>query len=128
MLLNNVVKVLWRVSVRMNVPVMKVTPSTIAIAVSARRSLWARSPLTVTLHMSAAQAPHVLQDRIGGWLQELADHGPVCQKDNAVGVRGTARVVRHHYDRLAQLGHRPAQESEHLGRGVRVEVACRLIC
>src|SRR5581483_6547659 len=106
MLPNRVVKVFCRVSVRTNVPEMNVTPSTIASAVSASRSLWASMPLMVMLRTSGPQRPHALQDRIGRRLLQLIYHGPVGQEDDPVRVRGSSRVVRHHDDRLAELGHR----------------------
>src|ERR1700689_474772 len=101
MLPNSTENVLCKVSVRTNVPEMNVTPSTIASAVSASRSLWASMPLKVTFRMSGPQRPHALQDRVGGRLFQLADHGSVGQEDDPVRVRGAARVVRHHDDRLA---------------------------
>src|SRR5580693_1322789 len=101
MLPNSTEKVLFRVSVKTNVPEMKATPSTIASAVSASRSLWASRPLMVTFRMSRPQRPHALQDRIGGRLFQLAHHGPVGQEQDPVRVRGTPRVVRHHDDGLA---------------------------
>src|SRR5580693_9134948 len=66
---------------------MKVTPSTIASAVSASLSLWASRPLIVTFRMSGSQRPHPLQDRIRGRLLELAHHGPVGKEEEATGVR-----------------------------------------
>src|ERR1700761_1604187 len=112
MLPNRLLNVLCRVSVSTKVPEMNVTPSTMASAVSASRSLWASRPLIVTFHMSGSQRPDPLQDGVGGGLEELADHRSVGQEDDPVRVRGTARVVRHHDDRLAELGHRTPQERE----------------
>src|SRR5260370_32666978 len=112
MLLNSVVNVLCRVSVRTNVPEMKVTPSTMASAVSPSRSLWASRPLIVTFHMSGPQRPDLLQDGVGGGLAEFADHGSVGQEDDPVRVRGPARVVGHHDDRLAEIGHRAPQKRD----------------
>src|ERR1700683_3113280 len=103
---NSTPNVLCKVSVSTNVPEMKVTPSTMPGAVSASRSLWASRPLMVTFRMSGPQRPHALQHRIGGRLLQLAHHGPVGQEDDAGGVGGTPRVMRHHDDRLAELGHR----------------------
>ena len=100
---NSVSNVLCSVSVSTNVPEMNVTPSTMASAVSARRSLWASRPLMVTFHMSAAQRPHPLEDRIRRRVGQLADHLAVGQEHDPVGVRGAARVVGHHDDRLAEL-------------------------
>src|SRR5580693_7458799 len=105
MLLNSVVNVLCRVSVRTNVPEMNVTPSTMASAVSPSLSLWASRPLMVTFHMSGPQGPHPLQDRVGRGLAQLAHHGAVVQEDDPVRIRGAPRVVGHHHDRLAELGH-----------------------
>src|SRR5271165_2164049 len=127
MLPNSTVNVLFKVSVRTNVPEMKVTPSTIASAVSASRSLWASRPLMVTFLMSGAQGPRLLQNRIGGRLFELAHHGPVGQEDDPVRVRGPPRVVSDHDDRLAQLCHRPPQERQQVRGGIGVQVAGGLI-
>ena len=98
MLLNRVLKVLCRVSVRMKVPEMKVTPSTIAMAVSANRSLCARSPLKVTLHISAAEGPHALEHRVRGRVGELGDDLAVGQEDHPARERGSDRVVSDHHD------------------------------
>src|SRR5215471_16649958 len=127
MLPNSTVNVFCRVSVRTNVPEMNVTPSTIASAVSASLSLWASRPLIVTFRMSGPQRPHPLQDRVGGRLVQLAHHGPVGQEDDPVRVGGAPRVVRHHHDRLAEVGDRLPEEGQHAGRGVGVEVAGGLV-
>src|SRR6516225_10068005 len=110
---NSTLKVLCSVSVSTNVPEMNVTPSTIASAVSASRSLWASRPLIVTFHTSGPQRPHPLQDRIGGRLVQLAHHGPVGQEDDPVRVGGAPGVVRHHHDRLAEVGDRLPEEGQH---------------
>src|ERR1700722_15012871 len=99
MFVKSVLNVLLSVSVRTNVPAMKVTPRTMARAVRTRRSLCARRPLIVTRHTSAlragagaaaaaaaaagagagartaagAEGPHVLQDRVGRGRGELVD-------------------------------------------------------
>src|ERR1700678_4452005 len=117
MLPNRTEKVLCKVSVRTNVPEMKVTPSTIASAVSASRSLWASRPLMVTFRMSGSQRPHPLQARIGGRPLQFADHGPVGQEDDPVRIGSAPRVMRHHDDRLTELGHRTPQEREQLRGG-----------
>src|ERR1700722_15169982 len=106
MLPNSSENVLCSVSVSTNVPEMNVTPSTMASAGSASRSLWARRPLIVTFHMSGPQRPDPLQDGVGGRLLEVADHLAVGQEHDPVRVRGPARVVGDHDDRLAELGHR----------------------
>src|SRR5579863_5475646 len=119
---NRLLNVLCKVSVSTNVPEMKVTPSTMASAVRPSRSLWASRPLIVTFHMSGPQGPHALQDGVGGRLLEFAYHLAVGQEYDPVGVRSSARVVGHHDDRLAELGHRAAQEREQVRGGVGVQV------
>src|ERR1700722_13650636 len=127
MLPNSTENVLCKVSVRTNVPEMKVTPSTIASAVSASRSLWASRPLIVTFRTSAPQVPHPLEDRIGGGLFELAYHGPVGQEDDPVRVGGSPRVVRDHDDGLAKFRHRLTEKAEQVRGGIGVQVAGGLI-
>src|ERR1700743_1723364 len=109
MLPKRLLNVLCSVSVRTNVPEMKVTPSTMASAVSPSRSLWASRPLMVTFHMSGPQRPHPLEHRVGGRLVQVADHGAVGQEHHPVGVRGPAGVVGDHDDGLAELADRAAQ-------------------
>src|ERR1700693_101789 len=124
---NSVVKVLCSVSVRTNVPEMKVTPSTMAMPVSTSRSLCASSPLMVTFHMSVPQLLHVLEDRVGGGGGELADDRAVGEEDHSIGMGGTAGVVGDHDDGLVEFRHRPTQESEHLRGRVRVEIPGRFV-
>src|SRR5580692_5321665 len=114
MLPNSVSNVLCSVSVSTNVPAMNVTPRTMASAVSASRSLWASSPLIVTLHMSGAQVPHPLEHRVGRRVGQLVDDLPVGQEHDPVREGGAVRVVRHHHDRLAELADRAPEEGEHL--------------
>ena len=52
---------------------------------------------------------------------------PSAEEDDPVGVRRRRRVVGDHDDGLAPLTHGRAQELEHLGARVRVEVAGRLV-
>src|SRR4029077_7256744 len=99
MLLNSVVNVLCRVSVRTNVPEMKVTPSTMASTVSPSRSLWASRPPIVTFPISGPHRPLPLWYRISGRLLQLAHHRPVGEEHDPVRVGGPARVMRHHHDR-----------------------------
>src|SRR5580693_344873 len=102
----SVLNVWCRVSVSTKVPAMKVTPNTIARAVSARRSLCAMRPFRVTRHISVPQCPHALEDGIGCWRGELVDDVAVSEENDPVGICSTVRIVRHHDDRLAELGHR----------------------
>src|ERR1700730_7469924 len=124
---NSVSKVPCRVSVSTSVPDTKVTPSTMAMAVSASRSLWANRPLMVTFHISAAQSLHLLEHRVGGRCEEFAHHVAVGQEHHPIGVGRAPRIVGDHDNRLAELGHRPTQEGEHLGGGVGVEIAGGLV-
>src|ERR1700722_3518348 len=103
MLPNNVLKVLFSVSVRTKVPAMNITPSTMARAVRNSRSLWASRPLMVTRHMSATQRAHVLEDRVRGGVVELVHDVPVGQEHHPVGVGRAVRIVRHHDDGLSEL-------------------------
>src|SRR5438309_1480734 len=127
MLLNSAVNVLCKVSVSTYVPEMNVTPRMIASAVSISRSLWASSPLMVTLRMSVPQGPHALEDRVGSRLLDLADDGPVGQEDNPVRVGGAPGIVGDHHDRLAYVLHRPLQECQQLRGGVGVQVSGGLV-
>src|SRR5664280_3395843 len=115
---NSVVNVPWRVSVSTRVPEMNVTPSTMARAVRARRSLCASNPVTVTFHTSAAQPLHLFEHRIGRRLDELAHYPTVGQEDHPVGEGRPTGVVGDHDDRLVEFGHRSPEEPEHLRRGV----------
>src|SRR5580700_4271065 len=99
----SVSNVRFSVSVSTKVPAMKVTPRTMASAVRASRSLWARSPLTVTRHMSGAHRLDALDDRVRRRLGELADDLAVGEEDDPVRVRSPAGVVGDHDDGLAEL-------------------------
>ena len=56
-----------------------------------------------------------------------SDHLAVGEEDHPVGVGRPAGIVGDHDDGLAELAHRPAQERQHLRRGVRVQVARGLV-
>src|ERR1700722_10904061 len=124
---NSVSNVLFKVSVRTKVPAMNVTPRTMESAVSARRSLCASSPLIVTRHMSGPQGPDPLQHGVGRGPREVVDDVAVGQEDHPVGVGGAVGVVGHHDDGLTELGHRTAQEGQHFGRRIRVQVPGGLV-
>ena len=51
---------------RTKVPDTNMTPSTMATAVRARRSLWASRPFRVAFHISGTQQLHLLEDGVGG--------------------------------------------------------------
>src|ERR1700722_16020212 len=106
--------VLGRVSVSTNVPAMKVTPRTMASAVSARRSLCASRPLMVTRHMSGPQGADALQHRVGGRLGPFTDDVAAGQEDDTIGIGRPVRVVRDHDDGLPEFGDGSAHEGEHL--------------
>ena len=59
--------------------------------------------------------------------RKLGHQLAVGQEHDEVRIRGGERVVGDHDDRLAMLVDGAAQELEHLRRGVRVEVAGRLV-
>jgi hypothetical protein len=90
--------VLRSVSVRMKVPEMKVTPSTIASAVSVSRSLWASRPRIMSFCMSGPQCPHPVEHGVGGRVVQPADSPAIGEEQHPVGVGGRTRVVRHHHD------------------------------
>src|SRR5439155_11450767 len=116
------------VSVRIIVPDMNATPSITARAVSAKRSLWASSPLIVTRRtVLLADVFHVVDDRLRGRVLELVDDLPVGKEDDAVGVTGGDGVVRDHHDRLTEVGDGLVHELEDLGTRLRVEVPGRLV-
>ena len=114
------------VSVKMNVPDTKATPMTTAKPVSAVRSLRANSPridirsiyATCFIRSSRSSA-----DSAGA----VVDDGAVAQHHHPVGGGRGARVVRDHDHGLAELVDRAAQQPEHLGGGLGVEVAGRLV-
>src|SRR3974377_813271 len=124
---NSVLNVLCSVSVRTSVPAMKVTPSTMASAVSARRSLCPRTPLMVTFHMSGPELPPPLEDRVGGRFIQLVHDSAIGQEDDPVGERSPSRVVGDHHDRLAELVTRPPEAPEQLTGRVRVQVPGGLV-
>src|ERR1017187_3902181 len=97
---NSVLKVLCNVSVRTKVPEMNVTPSTMARAVNASRSLWAKRPRRTTLFTSTAQLLHVFENRICRGREQLIDNGPVGQEDHTIGIGGSPGIVRDHHDGL----------------------------
>src|ERR671936_1365888 len=90
------------VSVRMNVPDTRATPSTIAVAVSAVRSLRAPRPLSV--RASTGSGGH-------GRLAVL-DDAPVGEHHRAVGDRGGVGVVGDHDHGLAVVVDGGAQEGQ----------------
>src|SRR5437879_2593821 len=116
------------VSVRIIVPDMNETPSITARAVSAKRSLWASSPLIVTRRtVLLADVFHVVDDGLGRRALELVDDFPVGEEDDAIGIAGGDGIVGDHHDRLAQIGDGLAHELEDLRARLRVEVAGRLV-
>src|SRR5579871_2354853 len=120
-------KLCFTVSVSTNVPATKATPSTMAMAVRARRTLWAARLRSVARSTSVPHALHVVDDPLRRRLRHLVDDAPVGEEHDAVRVRRGHRVVGHHDDGLAPRAHRRAQELEHLVARARVEVAGRLV-
>ncbi len=117
------------VSVSTIVPDMNATPRITASAVSAKRSLWASSPLIVTRPTDYSPRLFARRSMIVSAVGfcELVDDLPVGEEDDAIGVPGGDRVVRDHHDRLAQVGDRLAHELQDLGARLRVEVPGRLV-
>ena len=60
-------------------------------------------------------------------LGQLVDDVAVGQEDDPVGVGRPVGVVGHHDDGLAELGDGSAQERQHLGRGIGVQVPGGLV-
>src|SRR5213593_1627410 len=91
-------------SVRTNVPLIIATPRTIAIAVSAVRSLRLMSPRRANQVMRARSRGrhlfHHRQDLVRVALAELAHDHAVREEKHAMRDRGGARLVRHHHDGL----------------------------
>ena len=102
---------------------MNITPSTMASAVRASRSLWASSPLIVTFHTSGPQRAHVLENRVRRWAVQLVHDVPVSEEDHPVGVGRAVWIVRDHDDGLPELGDGALEEAQHLLGRVGVEVA-----
>ena len=128
MLPNSLSNVLCSVSVSTNVPAMNVTPSTMASAGQHQAELVGQQPLDGDPpHVRAPMRADALEHRVRRRVGELVDDLAVGEEDDPVGVRRPAGVVGDHDDGLAELGHRPAQERQHLGRRVRVEVARGLV-
>jgi hypothetical protein len=109
-------KLFSAVSVRMNVPAVKPTPSTTASAVRTRRSFRASRLLIVarSIDVSGLQRLQPIEDPLGGRVVHLVDRVPVAEEDHAVGEPGCLRVVRHHHDRLPVVGDGPAEEPQEL--------------
>src|ERR687886_1740039 len=107
---------------------MSVTPRATASAVRIKRSLRAKRPRSATLRMGSADRLHEVEDVLGAVrLLGVVDDPAVGEDEQPVGVGGGGRVVRDHDDRLAELVDGAAQQVENLARGLRVEVAGRLV-
>src|SRR5205809_2814393 len=104
------------------------TPSTMAIAVSASRSLCARSPLMVARHMALLpEGLHVVEHLLGRGPVELALDTAVGEEYDPVGVARGDGIVGHHHDGLAVVLDDRTHELEELGAGFRVEVPGGLV-
>ena len=116
-------RVIW--SVCTYVPAIIATPSRIAIAVSAERSL--RWPDAAQRERGHADRLEVVEDLLDREVPVLVHDEPVGEEELPVRGRRRAGVVGDHDDRLAELVDRVAQQVEHLAAGCRVEVAGRLV-
>src|SRR6476619_1865322 len=99
-------------SVSTNVPLIIATPRTIAIAVSAVRSLRLSSPFIANLITTSRRGEffHHVVDRVRVALAELPHNRTVVEEQHAMGDRCGAGVVRHHDDRLTVVVDRASQE------------------
>src|SRR5437879_1648433 len=115
----------------MYVPLTIATPSTIAIAVSAARSLRPSSPLSATPINAPAlpslQCAYDLEHVRGARRVEPPDDLAVGEEQHPVGDRRAARVVGDHHYRLLVGLRGDAQEVKDLAAGLRIEVAGRLV-
>ena len=113
-------------SVRTNVPLIIATPSTIAIAVSAVRSLRPSRPASATLIMRCAR-PIAARISTAGLRGSSSTIRPSARNSTRSAIVGGVRVVRDHDHRLPELLRRAAQQLEDLLPRRRVEVAGRLV-
>src|SRR6187200_785505 len=111
------------VSVRTKEPATKATPRKTAKLVSAARTLRAQRLLRPRLVKPLLQLDHFVRRAGGG----VVDDPAVLQGDQPVGVGGGDGIVGDHHHGLAELVDRLAQQGEHVGARLRVEVAGRLV-
>ena len=130
---NSAVKLRLRVSVKTSEPATNATPSTIANVLISRRSLRPEQALERGAGTSA-QRPrrrghpgHDLEHAVAVGVAQLVDDPAVGEEDHAVGVRRRDRVVGDHHDGLAVVVDAAAEQVEHLGARLRVEVAGGLV-
>ena len=97
-------------SVRTYVPLTMATPSTIAIAVSAVRSLRPEQPLQREPRHAAVIAPSPRGPRARLRSRQLRHDQAVGEEEDAVGDRGGARLVGDHHRRLP-VARRPTRAS-----------------
>jgi hypothetical protein len=69
----------------------------------------------------------MLGDPLRTRLRYVVDDPAVGENQHAVGVACGDRVVRHHHHRLTGLVDHPSQQGQHLGGGLGVEGAGRLV-
>src|SRR4051794_33593432 len=125
--------VLLSVSVSTRVPATNATLIATATVVSSNRNLRAKMLLRATRSMCLQprghrlEGRHLVEDRLCGRGGKAVDDAAVGEEQDAVGVAGRARVVRHHDDGLAEVVRRVAEEPEQLRAGARIEVARRFV-
>ena len=123
---------------KIRVPTTNATPSTIANVLMMSRTLRPSSDFQAACSISrwwSARGPrrgarrglHLLENAFAVGLAHLAHDPAVAEEHDPVGVRGRDRVVGDHHDRLPELVDGAAEQPEHLGAGLRVEVAGRLV-
>ena len=124
------VKLRLRVSLKTRVPTTNETPMTMANVLISRRTLRPSRLLRAARNISpppAARFRAILDDAVPVGVAQLVDDPAVGQEHHAIGVRRRHRVVGHHHDGLAVVGGAAAEQVEHLGARLGVEVAGRLV-
>src|SRR5215469_10229680 len=127
------------VAVNTKLPAMKAVPSAMARAVSRSLARWASRLRKVAPNIGAslgvraggelrlAQRAHPVHDRLRRGRVNEADDLPVGEQHDPLGVRGRDWVMRDHDDRLPELSDAAAQQVEHLGARLGVQVPGRLV-
>src|SRR3954454_23080279 len=99
---NSAVKLRWRVSENIRIPVTNATPSTMAKVLSSSRIRRASRLLRDARIMGSASQPgHGVEDLLPRGPAELVDDAPVAQEQHPVAPGRRHRVVSHHHHGLA---------------------------
>ena len=127
-------KVALMVSPSTKEPTTKPTPRTMAREVRKTRSLLASRLRRASRRIMPGSGPrprrerlHAVEDRLGGRPVHAVHDVAVGEEQHPVGAARRRGLVGDHDDRLAELVGGVAHDVEQLGRGVRVELAGRLV-